>query len=294
MAQLPRLILGDDAIFGADHDSEETARHHLAQFRDTSSILALLDGAHEAGVRTFMCTTHDRLGDVCEAVRAQPSRYPGLSFLPIMPFPGKYAEAVGEVGVLEAVRRFSTGGLMSTLLRGALGAITQDVGELMKLLVDAEMKRFDRLDVPVVFLQNVITDLVLGLKVHHLFRDFHRYVRDRYGAEAGFVTMNLPALLDALAAAGVTNPIVCATINPASFRMAGGAAAYEAAIRERRFRPVARGIQATGRLAPREAFDYVCRQRRIESLVVSASGRAELGTARDLVTLLDTKYAAPS
>ena len=68
----------------------------------------------------------------------------------------------------------------------------------MKLLVDAEMKRFDGLNTPVIFVQNVVTDLLLGLKLYAVFAEFHRYVKERYDAEAGFITMNLPLLLDAL------------------------------------------------------------------------------------------------
>ena len=51
-------------------------------------------------------------------------------------------------------------------------------------------------------------------------------MRDRYGAQAGFITMNLPLLLDALDRVGVENPIICANINKiANQAEAGGAVA---------------------------------------------------------------------
>ncbi len=49
----------------------------------------------------------------------------------------------------------------------------KDVEAIMQLLVDAEMKMFHGLSTPVIFLQNVVTDLLLGLGVHSAFRMFH-------------------------------------------------------------------------------------------------------------------------
>ena len=39
----------------------------------------------------------------------------------------------------------------------------------MSLLIDAEMKSFHGLRTPVIFIQNVITDLILGLGMKELF-----------------------------------------------------------------------------------------------------------------------------
>jgi len=208
-----------------------------------------------------------------------------------MPYAHKYANSVTEVGALETIKRYSAGSMVGTLLRGALGAITKDVYELMKLLVDGEMKGFKGLNTPVIFVQNVVTDLLLGMKLHGVFAEFHKYVRERYGAEAGFITMNLPALLDVLEQVGIQNPIVCSNINKINFRMCGGLELYEKTIRERRFRPIAMSVFASGAIAPEAALDYVCRQRRIESIVFGASSRRNIVETRDLVVKLDSKYA---
>jgi hypothetical protein len=153
----------------------------------------------------------------------------------------------------------------------------------MQLLIDAEMKMFHGLKTPVVFIQNVITDLLLGLRFDALFRVFHDHVRERYGAEPGYITMNVPRLLDVLDAQGIENPIVCANINKIGFRMCGGVAAYEQTIATRRFRPVAMSVLASGAIAPREAIAYVCGQPRIESIVFGASGRANIRQTKSLI-----------
>jgi len=105
----------------------------------------------------------------------------------------------------------------------------------------------------------------------------------RYGAEPGFITMNVPRLLDALDALGIDNPIVCANINKIGFRMCGGVDAYQNAIARRRFRPVAMSVFASGAISPREAIAYVCGQPRIEAIVFGASGRANIRQTKALI-----------
>ena len=161
----------------------------------------------------------------------------------------------------------------------------------MQLLIDAEMKMFDGLRTPVVFMQNVITDLLLGLRMKETFRIFHDHVRNRYQAEPGFITMNVPALLDVLDELGIDNPIVCANINKIGFRMCGGIELYEKTIAARRFRPVAMSVLASGAISPREAVEYVCAQPRIEAIVFGASSRGNIRQTKALIDELSAPVA---
>ncbi|TMA39694.1 MAG: hypothetical protein E6J82_16230, partial [Deltaproteobacteria bacterium] len=163
---MDRILFGDNQFFGVNHMSEEKARQQLVRFKETSSIIRVLDDAYDMGIRTFMCTTHDRIGEICDHMRANPARYRDFVYYPCMPYAHKYANSVSQVGVLETIQRFSTGGVINTLVRGAVGAVTQDIYALMTLLVDAEMKRFEGLNTPVIFIQNVVTDLLLGLRLY--------------------------------------------------------------------------------------------------------------------------------
>jgi hypothetical protein len=283
MVTMDRILFGDNQFFGVNHMSEEKARQQLVRFKDTSAILEVLDLAYDMGIRTFMCTTHDRIGEVCDHMRANPARYKDFIYFPCMPYAHKYANSVSQVGAIETIQRFAVGGVMSTLLSGAVGALTKDAIVLMKLLVDAEMKRFERLNTPVIFLQNVVTDLLLGLKVYPVFAEFHRYVRERYGAEAGFITMNLPLLLDALDQVGVQNPIVCANINKIEFRMCGGIEAYREALRTRKCRAIAMSVLASGAIPPREAIDWACGLEGLKSIVFGASSSANIRQTKELI-----------
>jgi hypothetical protein len=234
-----------------------------------------------------MCTTHERIAEICQHVRAHRGEYRDFQFYPCMPYGVKYANAATEHGVLGALRRFlPEHEPLAALMKGGLSLARRDIRGIGELLIDAEMKMFHGLPTPVIFLQNLVTDLLLGLGLTEAFRIFADHVRRRYGAEPGYITMNLPRTLDALDAAGIDNPIVCASINKLGFRMCGGIAAYEQAIAARRFRPVAMSVMASGAIAPGEALAYVCEQPQIRSIVFGASSRSHIRETRQLVEQL--------
>jgi hypothetical protein len=135
----------------------------------------------------------------------------------------------------------------------------------------------------VIFLQNVIVDLLLGLGFKDAFRTFADHVAKRYDAEPGFITMNMPVLLDALTEVEIDNPIVCSSINKIGFRMSGGVDAYTSALRERRFRAIAMSVFASGAIPPASAIEWVCAQPNIEAIVFGASSRANIQQTRQLV-----------
>lgn len=281
---MDRLLFGDNQFFGVNHMSEEKARAQAMRFRDIGAVIDVLDDAYDEGITSFMCTTHDRIAAVCDHVRAHPSRYKGFKFLPGMPYAHKYANAVTDHGILGAVKRFMPNeGILNAALRGGMSFARKDVEGIATLLVDAEMKMFEGLQTPVIFLQNVVVDLLLGLGFKDAFPIFANHVRSRYAAEPGFITMNMPRLLDVLDEAGVENPIVCANINKIGFRMCGGFAAYEEALRTRKFRAIAMSVYASGAIPPQEAIEWVCRQPNIEAIVFGASSRGNIRATRELV-----------
>ena len=196
--------------------------------------MRVLDNAYDMGIKVFMCTTHDRVGEVADLVRANPTRYADFQFYPCMPYAHKYANSVGEVGcstpskVRCPARPDGNPDPGRHVARG-----TQDIYRLMKMLVDAEMKRFVGLKTPRSSLQNVVTDLLLGLKLNDVFPALRGQSASKYDAEAGFITMNMPLLVDVLEEGGLENPIVCANINKIGFRMSGGIDAYRDLLRDR-------------------------------------------------------------
>ena len=292
---MDRVLFGDNQFFGVNHMSEEKARAQAMRFQDLHAVIDVLDAAYQEGIRTFMCTTHERVEEICDYFRAHREKYPDYQFYPCMPYAHKYANAVTEHGTMGALRKFlPEDGAVAAMFRGGVALASKDIEVVAQLLVDAEMKMFQGLSTPVIFIQNVVTDLLLGLGMKDAFRMFADHVCNRYQAEPGFITMNVPRLLDVLDEVGIDNPIVCANINKIGFRMCGGMDLYEKTIATRRFRPVAMSVLASGALSPREAIEYVCGQPGIESIVFGASSRGNIRQTKQLIDELTVRPREPA
>ena len=281
---LQRIFFGDNQFFGVNHMSEEKARAQSIRFRDNREIIDVLKIVYDEGIRVFMCTTHDRMAEICEYFRAHQDLYGDLQFYPCMPYAHKYANAVTDLGMLGALKSFLPDeGKLGALFRGGMSVARRDVEGMMGLFIDAEMKMFQGLQTPVIFLQNIFVDLILGLGMHDVFRMFDDHIRGRYKAEPGFITMNTPMLLDVLDGCGLDNPIICSDINKLGFRMCGGMKKYEDVIATRRFQPIAMSVLASGAIPPREAIEYVCNQPNIKSIVFGASSRANIHQTKSFI-----------
>lgn len=280
---MDRVLFGDNQFFAVNHLSDEKARAQSVRFRTDEAIIKVIDTANDLGIKTFMCTTHDRIGAVCDHIRANPKKYEGFKIFPCMPYAHKYANAVTELGVLGALKEYLPGNIFSTFAKGGIAYAKKDFIAMMELLIDAEMKMFKGVDTPVIFIQNVLTDLVLGLGMKEIFLAYHNYIIKKFNAEPGYITMNLPLLLDTLESVGIQNPIICSSINKIGFRMSGGVKLYEKTIAERKFRPVAMQVLAAGAIRPREAFEYVGKQKNIESILFGASSRDHIKESSDII-----------
>ena len=281
---LDRVLFGDNQFFGVNHMSEEKARQQAMKFQDIEAIAETLGAAVDCGVPGFMCTTHDRVEQIAEMVRKGRKDLAGLTFYPCMPYAHKYANAVTELGYIGTLRKFlPSDGVISSVLLGTKAVVSQDVESVIRLLIDAEMKMFNDLETPAVFLQNIVTDLVIGLGVVDSFRYFADHIRNRYNAEPGFITMNLPMLLPMLDEAGIKNPIVCTNYNKIGFRMSGGVEDYREAAERYSPRIIAMSVFASGAIRPAEAIGWVLQEPRIESIVFGASSRANIQSTVSMI-----------
>jgi hypothetical protein len=101
-------------------------------------------------------------------------------------------------------------------------------------------------------------------------------VAETFGAKAGFITLNMPRLVDFLLANGIENPIICSAINQAGFQMNPDRESYEAALKEKSFQPMAMSVMAAGAIPPKQAMDYVMGLPNIKSLLFGASSEKNI------------------
>ena len=286
---MERILFGDNQFFAVNHISDSKSREQSIKFKDDQAIIKVLDDAINAGINTFMCTTHDRIANICDIIRANPEKYKDFKIFPCMPYAHKYANAVTELGIAGTLKQYVPGNFFGSLFKGGMAYLSKDYESIMELMIDAEMKMFKGIKTPVIFLQNVITDLLLGLRAYDVLIAFHTYIKKKHNAEAGFITMNMPKLVEVLEKGGVDNPIVCASINKVGFRMSGGKEIYEETLKTKKFRAVAMQVLGGGAINPKEALEYVCGLPNIESVLFGASSKGNIDNTVSIIHSFDKK-----
>jgi hypothetical protein len=280
---MDKVLFGDNQFFAVSHLSDEKSREQSIRFKDDSSIIRVLDQAREIGINTFMCTTHDRIANICDHMRANPEKFSDFKIFPCMPYAHKYANAVTDLGIIGAVKQYIPGNLFSTFTKGGVALLQKDFISLMEIFIDAEMKMFKGIKTPVIFIQNVLVDMILGLRMLEVFKEYDSYIRKKYNSEPGYITMNMPLLLDSLNSIGIKNPIICSSINKIGFRMSGGKDIYEKYLTERELRPIAMQVLAAGALRPREAIEYLGKFPKIESVLFGASSKSHILETKEII-----------
>ncbi|MEL7318101.1 MAG: hypothetical protein AAFN04_05610 [Pseudomonadota bacterium] len=287
---IDRIVFGDNQFFGINHMSQDKAQDRAERFATLDNVMAVYDHAMDAGVEAIMLNSNDRARAICDAFRADPARYGHMRWYPSIPYPHKYAAMVNDLGLVGAVQDilFNRGAksAVGKMVRGASAVATLDAVKLMTMLIDEEMAIYDGLDVRCVFLQNIITDLMLGYDVPDPFVAYCAYIRERYGAWPGLITQNLPFLRAKLRDWGVEGVVLCASINRIGYLMSPGVAAYEAdlAANDGETYPImAMSTLASGAVPAVEAYDYINRLN-IQSVVFGASSP---GNIQQTVSLIE-------
>ena len=285
---MDRIIFGDNQFFGINHMSEEKAQVQSERFKDLNTIIKVIDAAYDCGIHAFMFNTHDRVAELCDHFRANPDRYADLRLYPSMPYAHKYANAVNEKGLIGALNDFvfagrSVGQALHTVVRGGLTVIKRDMIEVMNILVDAEMRMFHGLNIKAIFLQNIVTDLLLGIGAKQVFVEFADHIKKTYGVDPAFNSMNMPALVSFLIDCGIENPIVCSAFNKAGYFMSPNKEAYEKALTANSFRPMAMSILASGAVSTQEAVEYVTSFKNIRSIVFGASSKVHILETKEII-----------
>jgi len=175
---------------------------------------------------------------------------------------------------------------LGKMVSGGMAVATMDAVKLMKMLVDQEMEIYHDLDIRVVFLQNIIVDLMLGYDVAEPFVAYCQHIRKKYGAYPGLITQNLPLLRRKLIEWGIEDVVICASINKIGYLMSPGVAEYEAQLAQNdggKYPVMAMSTLASGAVPPVEAYDYINRLN-VQSVVFGASSP---GNIRQTVSLIE-------
>ena len=290
MQPIDKIVFGDNQFFGINHMSQEKAQQLAESFLDISNIFRVYDYAFESGIRAVMLNSNDRAREICDRFRSDKQKYSGIRWYPSIPYPYKYANSISEKGIIPTIndvlfKNNTAMGAIGMMAKGSAAVIWKDAIKMMQMLVDAEMKMFKHLDIKVVFLQNIITDLLLGLDVRIIFVEYCNYIRKKYRALPGLITQNMPVLLHKLKEWGIEEVVVCSSFNKIGYLMSPDVQTYidaSSANDPSKYQLMAMSTLASGAIPAKEAYDFINKQN-IQSVVFGASTQRHIAETCSLL-----------
>lgn len=283
---IDKIIFGDNQFFGVNHISEQTAIKQSQRFSTADDIYNILEYVNEIGIKSFMFTTHDQLEPVLERIKNNP-KFNDFKLIPCMPYAHKYANAMVEMGIFDAINKFVPGNKMIAGLKGINSFVKADPVPIMKLLIDSEMKLLKGMNVKGIFLLNIVTDLLIGLGMKDILKSFSEYVESKYNVKAGFFTMNYVQLHDILInELKISDPLICSNVNKIGFRMNPNQKAVEHKINEKSSINIAMSFLASGAIRPKDAVEYIGTLKGVNSVLFGASSPAHIKETKELLETL--------
>jgi hypothetical protein len=292
MQPIDKIVFGDNQFFGINHMSEEMAQQRAEKFYDINNIYHVYDIAFDAGIRAVMLNSNDRAKEICVFFRENSSKYQDINWYPSIPYPHKYANLVAEKGVFPAINEIlfkdnSVKGVFDLVAKGGMAVLGKDVIKMMQMLIDIEMKTFRDLHVKVIFLQNIVTDLILGYNIKEIFYEYCKYIREKYKVLPGFITMNMPLLISRLKEWDIKEVVICTAFNKLGYIMSPGVESYIEAAGNNNpadYQLMAMSTLASGAIPPKAAYDFI-NQQRIQSVVFGASSKGHIEDTIKLIRI---------
>ncbi|MDC0568428.1 hypothetical protein OAP01_10365 [Akkermansiaceae bacterium] len=252
-----KLILGDNQFFGVNHFDLQKGERTKNLFDDILKIEQFITSAHKLGMDGFMLNSNQLGYEVISKSSFEETNEIHYS----IPYPHKYANMVNETGLLSlglyVLRHTSFLSNFTTLFKYFF---TRDIKHIIRPILDIEVPKGLKKG-SYIYMQNIITDLLLGIGRSDLIRDFIISVI-RKGYKPGIITLN-PIVLDKnLKFTGndglAKELIVCFNINKEGFNVFPDLETVESFIKSKqRYKLMGMSIFSSGSGNIPASIDYI-------------------------------------
>jgi hypothetical protein len=210
-------ILGDNQFFGVNHNDIDKGDKTKKLFSNNESIISFIHASKDIGLSGFMMNSNPRGYEIANSVS---KAFKGEIHYSV-PYPHKFASMVNEGGILMLLKYvFSKSSFRPLFLHFPQFLITGNIKYILPLILDLEIPKNIKKG-SFVYLQNVVTDLLLGMKRYDLLESFCNSLISK-GYYPGLITLN-PILLDKVVSKFdmnlQTKLIICFNINKDGFNV---------------------------------------------------------------------------
>ena len=252
-----KIILGDNQFFGVNHFDLKKGEKTKNKFDNSTKIEEFINKSHKIGLDGFMINSND-LG---YKLIANSSFDKTKEIHYSIPYPHKYANMINETGMLSLGRHvIKNTSVVKNTLAGLKFLFTRNLKYVIPLILDIEVpKKLEKGSY--VYLQNIITDLLLGIGREDLIFAFIKAVIEM-GYKPGLITLNPVLLNKHLENSDIAHllmeVIVCFNINKEGFNVFPNLEKVEELIKSKiRYKLMGMSIFASGAGNIPSSIDYI-------------------------------------
>jgi len=213
-----KIILGDNQFFGINHFDLEKGEKTKLKFDSTKKIEAFINDSLDIGLDGFMINSNERGYEIVNSSKFDLTKEIHYS----IPYPHKYASMVNENGMMSLFEHvIKNTSLIKNIIGGVKLVATQNLKRITPLALNLEVPKNLKKG-SYVYMQNIITDLLLGMGRGDILVEFIKSVYNM-GYKPGIITLN-PIMFDKLLkneqeAEWLKDLIVCFNINKEGFNV---------------------------------------------------------------------------
>jgi hypothetical protein len=286
-AKIDRLLIGDNPFNGVSHRSRERGRSRAAMLSE-KEIIKIIETALDNGAQGLVFSVTPKMLSVLKYMKENGWNRE-LHLYPIIPDVLSLVNESAELGMAGLLSRFLEGlsvqGKLKFMVKGGLAALSLSPVELIKVYLDTEIARIyatmpQGAGPRAIFLHEVVTDTVVGLRIPNVLQEYSKYVQSKFGVVPGLVTRNFPKLteLAQLSAVPLCSAVVMTPFNAVGFQMNPSRQYCEDTLSKQN-RPIgeviAMSILAAGSLTLKQAIHYLNGLSRLSSCVVGVSNESQ-------------------
>ena len=276
-----KIILGDNQFFGINHFDLVRGQQTKLKFDTNEKIENYINEALSIGLDGFMINSNEKGYELINNGNLNFNKEVHYS----IPYPHKYASMVNENGMLSLVRHlFQNTSVTRNLVSGLKLLTSKNLASLVPLALNLEVPKALRKG-SYIFLQNIITDLLIGIDREDIILDFIDLVK-KEGYKPGLITLN-PLRLDELLKNEAGNQVtedlvVCFNINKEGFNVFPSRESVENFIKSRpNYKLMGMSIFASGAADIEESIEYI-KELKLDYVVFGSSSLKNVKLNHDL------------
>ena len=252
-----KIILGDNQFFGVNHFDFEKGEKTKLKFDTTKKIELFINNSLSKGMDGFMINSNDKGYELISTSHFESTNEIHYS----IPYPHKYANMVNETGMLSLLKYcFKESSISKNIIGGSKLLSTRNLKHIIPLALNLEVPKNLKKG-SYVYMQNIITDLLLGMGRGDILIEYIKTVV-KMGYKPGIITLN-PIMFDYLLkkelnSIWLKDLIVCFNINKEGFNVFPSLQKVEELVRSKpKYKLMGMSIFASGAANIPSSIDYI-------------------------------------